>query len=543
MVELKTTSRRSVKKGIDADLGRRRRDDTRVQIRKAKREEGLQKRRAMKQTESTVTETTALSTTATSSDAVVTNAPKVFQTSDIPHLVALIQKPDVTNEELLMAIQGFRKMLSVEKDPPVKEVLNSGAVPMFVKMLEFDNAKIQFEAAWALTNVASTDYTSTVVEFGAVPMLVQLLLSKEPNVREQCAWCLGNVAGDSPQLRDIVLGAGALNPLLINIANPENNQLLCNAVWALSNFCRGKPQPSLETVADAIPHLANLLKMNNKEALMDALWAISYLSDGEDARIQAVMKEGVVPTIVALLGHESASIITPAVRILGNFVSGNDMQTQAVIDAGVLTHINSLLTFPKRGIRKETCWLLSNIAAGNQNQIGQLMRSAQDMLLLVEAVRGAEWDVRKEATWVISNIATGGKDEHIHSLVEVGAIDALCSVLDVADARITLVVLDAIENILKVGKQAGRDYVGFVDECDGLDKIESLQEHANTDIYTKVVQIIESYFGVEEIEDENILPVIEGDSFAFGVSGKGEEMNHGEGAHQQQPLQPFNFTY
>ncbi len=329
---------------------------------------------------------------------------------------------------------------------------------------------------------------------------------------------------------------------LMNISNPANNSLLCNAVWALSNFCRGKPAPSHDDVAPAIPLLAKILEMNNKEALVDACWALSYLSDGDDTRIEAVLSHGVVPNIVGLLNNESSSILTPAVRILGNFVSGNDSQTQAVIDAGVLQHVSNLLMSPKRGLRKETCWLLSNIAAGNSNQISQLMRSAKDMHLIVEAVRGAEWEVRKEATWVVSNIATGGTEQHIHYLVELGAIDALCSVLDVADARITMVVLDAIEKILKVGMNCGRDYVGFVDECDGLDKIEGLQEHQNTEIYEKVVSIIETYFGVEENEDENLLPVIEGDSFAFGAPMKTEDM-HSEGAMQQQPLQPFNFTH
>lgn len=542
MVELKSSTRRgTIKKGIDADQGRRRRDDTRIQIRKAKREEGLQKRRATK-TQETVAQSTIEVSSSTAVVATV-SGPKIFGPDDIPSLLSMLQKPGATSDDLLMAVQGFRKMLSVEKCPPVEQVLNSGVVPMFVSLLEYDMPKVQFEAAWALTNVASTEYTRSVVEYGAVPKLVQLLMSKDPNVREQSAWCLGNVAGDSPDLRDAVLGAGALQPLLMNIQNPENNSLLCNAVWALSNFCRGKPQPKLEDVADAIPLLANLLKMNNTEALMDACWALSYLSDGDDNRIQAVVSHGVVPSIVALLGHESNSIVTPAVRILGNFVSGNDEQTQAVINAGVLTYINKLLTFPKRGVRKETCWLLSNIAAGNHDQIGQLMQSPKDMLLIVEAVRASEWDVRKEATWVLSNIATGGKDEHIHCLVELGSIDALCSVLDVADAKITMVVLDAIENILKVGKKTLRDYVGFVDECDGLDKIESLQDHQNNAIYKKVVGIIETYFGVEEVEDENLLPAVEGDSFAFGMSGKGEDMQDVEGAIQQQPLQPFNFNY
>ena len=333
-----------------------------------------------------------------------------------------------------------------------------------------------------------------------------------------------------------------LSHSLTNIQNPDNNSLLSNAVWALSNFCRGKPQPSIEVVAPAVPLLANLLKMNCKEAMMDACWALSYISDGDDNRIQAVMNfEGITQTIVSLLGTDNNSILTPTVRILGNFVSGNDMQTQAVIDAGILSYANRLLTYPRRAIRKEGCWLLSNIAAGTHDQIDQLMRLNKDMLLVVDAVRDAEWEVRKEATWVVSNIATGGKDQHVHSLVGLGAIDALCSVLDVPDARITTVVLDAIDNILRVGKNAGRDYVGFVDECDGLDKIEALQEHQNNDIYQKVIDIIEKYFGVEENENENILPTIDGDCFAFGVSTPMKVGNNEDGAFQQQPLQPFNF--
>lgn len=530
---------RDFKKGLDAEKGRRNRNDTRLQLRKSKKEEGLQKRRAMANTQ---VEAAVPEVEDSNRNVAAVPSIQTYTSADIPSLAETFRKVNATTEDILNAVTGFRKLLSVEKNPPVQEVISANVLPNFIQLLMHPDPKVQFEAAWALTNVASTEFTRTVAQYGAIPNLVQLLLSGNPDVREQSAWCLGNIAGDATDLRDMVLEAGALEPMLKNVAEPANKGLLNNVVWAISNLCRGKPQPNLALVEPAVPHLAKLIHENNSPAVMDACWAISYISDGDDARIDAVMNTGVTPALIKLLGSSNSSIVTPALRALGNFVSGNERQTQGVVDAGVIECAQMLLEHPKRSVRKETCWLLSNIAAGNTEQISSIIRKPQTIRAVLGLVERAEWEVRKEATWVISNICTGGQTNHVHDIVELGAINALCSVIDAADPKILMIVLDAIESILRVGKLSSRDYVGYVDECDGLDKIESLQEHENDAVYKKTVGIIETYFGVEDGEDENLVPEINGDQFAFGLPvSKTLETGDMMQQHEQQPLQPFNF--
>lgn len=60
-----------------------------------------------------------------------------------------------------------------------------------------------------------------------------------------------------------------------------------NAVWALSNLCRGKnPPPEFGKVAPALPVLARLLFHTDADVITDVCWALSYLSDGPNDRIQ-----------------------------------------------------------------------------------------------------------------------------------------------------------------------------------------------------------------------------------------------------------------
>ena len=509
------SSRGSAKKNGGAAKGRASREKLTLSIRKEKREGGLAKRRMEAWGEKKEED----ETTAPCSSEV---SKKPLSVSDFPSMMDGLRSNNLAVQ--IMNLKGFRRLLSAESNPPVQECIDCGAIPLFIDFLKCENSHdLQFEAAWALTNIASTNMTRVIVDMGAIPHLVALLDSTSPDVREQAAWALGNVAGDGPAYRDEVLGYNAMELLLKNISQPATLSLLKNATWTLSNFCRGKPQPSMEVLRPALPALSYLIssQVEDKDTKVDAAWAVSYVSDGSNERIQSVVDHAVVPSLINMLKREDTSMMIPALRSLGNIVSGSDVQTQAVLDAGLLDACLVLLQVPKKSIRKETCWTVSNIAAGTSAQLDQLMER-EDILSLVlsEMSSGAEWDVRKEAVWVLSNAATAAKGPHLLTLLRLGALKPICEcMVDVRDSKVLMCCLEALEAFLKLNlERADIDVLTTLDECGGIEALENLQEHENDEVYQKAVELIETYCNDEEDEGENLVPEVGANNqFSFGL--------------------------
>lgn len=168
---------------------------------------------------------------------------------------------------------------------------------------------------------------------------------------------------------------------------------------------------------------------------------------------------------------------------------------------------------------------ISNITAGNKDQIQSII-DAGIIPPLIHLLGSAEFDIKKEAAWAISNATSGGSHIQIRYMVEMGCIKPLCDLLVCNDARIVTVALEGLENILKVGVcdkeeggQAVNPYAERIHEAEGLEKIEQLQTHNNDDIYNKAVKILETYFGLEDDEDQNVAPAVDTQrsAYAFGA--------------------------
>ena len=117
-------------------------------------------------------------------------------------------------------------------------------------------------------------------------------------------------------------------------------------------------------------------------------------------------------------------------------------------------------------------------------------------LIFLTTLKG-DLATRREAAWCINNLSLSGKREQVAYVLQQGVLVPFCQLLTTEDPQILVVVLDGINNILKMASTNEDDLLTLtsqIEDCAGLDKIEELQNHRNEEIYKLAFEIIDRYF-------------------------------------------------
>ena len=140
---------------LDQEEMRRRRANQTVELRKNKKEEWMLKRRNVVSSQND-----GLSDDEdpeTESNQILKSYNAITEETKAAFFLNIVQSAKSLNpDERLVTIKSVRKLLSSFKNPPIDDLIASGIMPVLVENLaNNEHSAIQFEVAWALTNIAS----------------------------------------------------------------------------------------------------------------------------------------------------------------------------------------------------------------------------------------------------------------------------------------------------------------------------------------------------------------------------------------------------
>ncbi|KAH0631971.1 hypothetical protein JD844_019932 [Phrynosoma platyrhinos] len=288
-------------KGKDFAVMRKQRIEVGVELRKARKDEQILKRRN-------------ICITAEDSLSPEIDEKNMAAKMSLEEIIIVIKSDDPRLQ--FKAAQAVRKLLSRQKNPPINQVIEAGIIPKLVDFLyHHDFPTLQFEAAWALTNIASgtSDQTRAVVEANAIQGLVVLLSSPHMHICEQAVWALGNIAAlramgnivtGTDEQTQMAIDAGVLS-VLPNLLRHPKSTIQKETAWALSNIAAGP---------------CSQIQQGDFKAQKEAVWAVAnFTTGGTVEQVVEMIQAGVLKPLLNLLTIKDAKTILVILDSISNF--------------------------------------------------------------------------------------------------------------------------------------------------------------------------------------------------------------------------------
>jgi importin subunit alpha-1 len=392
-------------------------------------------------------------------------------------------------------------------EPPIIAAINAGIVPRLISFLSRNETpQLQFEAAWALTNVASgtLEQTKVIIDAGAIPAFIPLLNSPDANVQEQAFWALANIAGDSTEFRDLLLDSNIVTAILDynthRLTEDTDFRILTKVAFLCSNLCRGKPIPSVERVSALLPIVLKFIESpyysSNRDVLLDSLCTFSYFSEGSDPdHLQFLAELNYLPTLFhCFQKHKTDNeALGPLVKLLGNFAGGEEHHAQLLLDLNPLPTIEYLISLPvsDKKLLLALIWLVSNVAAGSPTALFQHKGLIRTIIQSMKVE--TSYLILKESCWVLMNIQQEETFAETQEMMfAMGGLEALVHMLAFEEIKdhLTKPLLNCFKDFMSYcilhNEEEGvgaalKHFYRIIRECDGVVTLERLKDETLND--------------------------------------------------------------
>jgi len=319
-------------------------------------------------------------------------------------------------------------------------------------------------------------------------------------------WLFGNISGDSAHFRDVILKAGAFEPMLRIVDSTNNKSMIKQGTWAISNLCRGVPLPDFKYVICAIPTFVRIVEEeSDAEVLRDALWALYHLTEKAEFDINQLTDKA-LERFSAFLSS-SLDLVIPSAKILGNIVKAfPEASIKLTGNPEFIPKIYSLLQHPRGNVRRDALYLISSFTRSWEfgKQFFEVTGLIECCMNLILSQRSAD---SVGAAIILFDFVKFGDLSHVTMLYENGILNSFLHLIS-KEKKEALSGLRGLQALLKrTGKIKKDDQklrqicISSLKDCGGLDRIKELCNSKYEKTKLEANAIINKYFKSEKTKD------------------------------------------
>ena len=419
-----------------------------------------------------------------------------YDINDFPTLIASIKSQDRMKQHF--GIIGLVKILSNENFPELDAITEAALIPRFIYFLRRDDEPIlQIQSAFALAHLASGNISQAqlLVEHGAIPILVSLLNSKNSELIDSAVWAIANISADCKYTREIIVKNGGFEALIEFINNPPSVDTYKAAAKTLANVIKQRSEYHIEELKYTISILAKALDQeHDPEIIADLISILSNIIRPNEKYIQIFLDLGLAKILMKQLENELYIVLLPSIKVVSDMLSGNAKQADLMLSLNPIPIFLRLLDYDDIIIRCEMCLLIGNLASRGCKEIEIIINNTALIEKLIKMSIDDFLVVRRRSVRALTNCILDGSLIQKESLLKQGILNLYFLIMR-SDLEIILVLaLSAILDLMKSGEQlvsvfGSNIFMEYILQYDGYAKVKQFENHQNFNIKKLVIDI------------------------------------------------------